>query len=179
MQYSKYQNYIISFLVGLAAAILIMSLAVKKDDLIVSMFGSSYFENYNLVTVDKLEFWKYVLWNRFKLLVFWILIGQARNYEGVYIGAVGVIGAFLGVIASALVMNYGFGGIGVFLALTLPHGIFYFISAFLVVKKRGVGIIRWQKTAIIWGLILLSLLLGVTLESLISPVLVYKICKIV
>ncbi|MGN0480713.1 MAG: hypothetical protein ACI4EV_04015, partial [Lachnospiraceae bacterium] len=95
------------------------------------------------------------------------------------IGAVGVIGAFLGVIASALVMNYGFGGIGVFLALTLPHGIFYFISAFLVVKKRGVGIIRWQKTAIIWGLILLSLLLGVTLESLISPVLVYKICKIV
>lgn len=179
MKYRKNQYYVISFLAGLMVAILIMALVVKKDGLVVSMFGRDYFENYSLVTVDKLEFWKYVLWNRFKLLVLWALIGQSRNYETVYIGAVGVIGAFLGVAMSAVAMNYGLGGIGVFLALTMPHGIFYFISAFLVVKKRGTGIIQWQKTAIIWGLILLSLLLGVTLESLVSPVLVHKICKIV
>lgn len=178
MQNKKIQYYMFSFLAGLTIAIFFMAVAVKKDGLISAMFAKEYFENFGIVTVDKMAFWKYVLWNRFKWLIIWFLIGQVRNYEKIYILAVCGVGMFLGITLSAIVMNYKSLGIGIFLAMVLPHGIFYYFSAALIVKKRSANIVQWQRNAIIWGLIILSLLLGATLESLFTPILVDKICKI-
>lgn len=179
MQYNKNRGFIISFLAGFTLAIIVMVALLKKDSAFCMIFGQGYFENLAMVSVDKLEFWKYVLINRAKLLVFWFLIGQVSCYELSFLIATGGVGALLGVLLCSLLMNFGAGGIVVFFVALLPQGIFYYICGYFIIQSKKAGRIMPSKKAVVVILIILSLLLGVTLESLLSPILVQKICKIV
>lgn len=181
MQYNKNQSYWISFIIG--AMLGVLFIVISKNSTIIGLFDRQYFENFSIITVDKMEYFKYVLANRLKMLILWFLIGNVRLtercYEKAYLTALGIIGGMLGIVCSSIVTNIGIGGMGLFLALILPHGIFYYFCGIMIVKKRGVVKLDPQKNILIWILIILSLLLGVALESMFSSILVDKICIIV
>lgn len=185
-QYEKYRGrggrtdnryYIASMAAGFVLAVLFMLFAVKKDSAAALVFGEEYFENFRLVNVNKMEFWGYVLLNRSKWLLVWIFIGLNPYHRKIYMAASGLVGVFVGMTTGAIFINFGFEGIGLLFWTLLPHGIFYFFSGMLVVKRSDCERMIWQKTLIVLFLAVISMLIGCALESFVNPLVLQKMIK--
>lgn len=186
VQYENYRRhgngddkrfYAASMAAGFLIAVAVMAIAVKKESALALVFGEEYFENYRLVSVNKLEFWGYVVLNRAKWLLIWIFIGLNPYHKKIYLCATGLVGAIVGVTASAIVMNFGVEGIGLLFWLIFPHGVFYYFCGMLVIKRADCGGMIWQKTVIVLLLTLLSMLIGCALESFVNPFIIQKMIK--
>lgn len=170
-------GYAISFGAGLVLAALLVNFLCSKNGALVVTFGRGYFENYVLVEVRGADILSYVLVNRIKLFLLWLLIGCINDYQRGYTVVLGLLGLFFGVMLSALTMNYGALGLALFLFAVFPHGLLYFFSGFLAVKKRMTGKLNLSKSAVIYFLAVVCLLLGCVLEAYLSPMLIRNILK--
>ncbi len=171
------QNYWMHSIIGIVAGIVITTFFLEKESGLAMLFGQEYLNNYNVVTVDKVHFFTYVLLNRIKLLIIWHVLGISRNYRYLYGVATGLLGLMLGGLGGIMVLNYGIQGLILAIWMILPHWVFYCMAGALIVKKRQMGTKGASGTAVVYGLVLLLVLAGCALESLLTPVILKNIIK--
>lgn len=139
--------------------------------------------------VDGNALFYYCLQSRLTTTLFLIAFACTNLAAVVAAVYVGYIGASLGVLLSASVLQFGASGILLFLALQFPHGVLYGIGFyFYLIWLRGMQDFRTGNygngkniffvkiTQVI--VILTIVLLGILLESYVNPLLFNKIVKI-
>lgn len=171
------QNYLMYSIIGLVAGIVITTFFLERESGLAMLFGQEYLNNYNVVTVDKVHFFTYVLLNRIKLLIIWHMLGISCNYRLLYGVATGLMGLMLGGFGGIMILNYGMYGLVLTIWMILPHWGFYCMAGALIVKKRLMGTSGTSGTVVVYGLVLLLVFAGCALESLLTPMILKNIIE--
>ncbi|MBE5894704.1 MAG: hypothetical protein E7285_03470 [Lachnospiraceae bacterium] len=179
----------IFFATGFLLGTLLIALADDEVLFNMGIFSKDWLRQMNFLEVDGNALFYYCLKKRLTTALFLIAFActnLAVTAVGVYLG---YVGASLGILLSASVIQFGASGIVLFLVLHFPHGVLYVVGFYFYLiwlrgmqdfrtgsYGRGKNIFFVKITQVV--VILTIVLFGIMLESYVNPLLFNKIVKI-
>lgn len=177
----KYKILIIVFFGGLVAGSLITNLAGYNVVKTWGIFNSTFINRYSSVSIDFWSMWNYIFVNRLKLFTVIVVASFTAITYYVFAGYMFYIGLSSGMVLSAMTMQYGLKGVGVFAVSIFPHFILY-VGSVVLIEIKALSVRQKQQKVkadasmiIIITIALVMLFVGSLFETYINSSILRKI----
>ncbi len=139
------------------------------------IFNSSYFANYNDITVNSVMLWQYIAKNRLQNIAAVTLFGLTR-FRKLFLSIYLVyIGACFGTFLSIAIMRFGIAGILIYILSVLPHYIFYGLAVYILYNLLLRRQICRKNKIVLFIVVLCAMAAGTYCEAYINPYIIKKL----
>lgn len=177
MRLDSKRAYLIATIAAFVVLLVITLICCNKDSILIVVYSQEYFSKYDCSFENEKSLFGYILYGRFKLYFLWWLLSKIDKCAKAYFIALATIGACLGVVLGALLINFGFMGLLIFIVLILPHGFLYFCGIYMITNYcRGYQMMINAKIKI-FMYIVLSLIAGCLLETFVTTWIIGSLLK--